>query len=112
MKLLFDENLSPRLPERLASEFPGSTHVDEAGLHGHSDVEIWTWARTNGFALVSKDDDFRQLSFLHGAPPKVLWLCVGNAGTAAIVRLLIQERAAIDTFAADREDSLLILPLP
>ncbi|MGH7938010.1 MAG: DUF5615 family PIN-like protein, partial [Bryobacteraceae bacterium] len=32
MKLLFDENLSPRLPERLASAFAGSKHVHECGL--------------------------------------------------------------------------------
>ena len=28
---------------------------------------------------------FRKLSFLHGAPPKVIWLSVGNAGTEAIL---------------------------
>jgi hypothetical protein len=29
VKLLFDENLSRRLVERLASDLPGSTHVDD-----------------------------------------------------------------------------------
>ncbi|MFB3061686.1 MAG: DUF5615 family PIN-like protein [Candidatus Binatia bacterium] len=28
MKLLFDENLSPRLVELLVSEFPGSRHIE------------------------------------------------------------------------------------
>ena len=26
-----------------------------------------------GFVIVSKDDDFQQPSFLHGAPPKAVW---------------------------------------
>ena len=84
MKLLFDENLGPRLVRQLARHFPGSTHLDAIGLHGKPDAEIWTYAREHGFVIVSKDDDFRQLSFLHGAPPKVVWLSVGNAGTDAI----------------------------
>ena len=36
------------------------------------------------FAIVSKDSDFREGSFAEGHPPKVIWLAVGNAGTAEI----------------------------
>jgi predicted nuclease of predicted toxin-antitoxin system len=32
MKLLFDQNLSPRLARLLADIFPDSTHVREVGL--------------------------------------------------------------------------------
>jgi len=81
------------------------------GLHGRTDRDIWDWARSNGFAIVSKDDDFRQLSFLHGAPPKVLRLEVGNAGTDAIATLLVQGRSGIAAFGNASEDSLLILRL-
>lgn len=73
VKLLLDENLSPRLVQLLARDFPGCSHVDAIGLHGKPDVEIWGYAREHGFVIVSKDDDFRQLSFLHGAPPTVGW---------------------------------------
>jgi len=59
VKLLFDENLSPRLAQQHASDFPGSAHVDVLGLHGKPDAEIWAYARSHGFAIVSKDDDFR-----------------------------------------------------
>ena len=79
MRLLFDENLSPRLPDRLAATFPESRHVDDVGLHGRDDADIWKYAGQHGFVLISKDNDFRQLSFLHGAPPKVIWLHIGNA---------------------------------
>ena len=71
MKLLLDENLSFRLINLLAASFPDSQHVDLVGLHSQSDVAIWDFAREKGFTIVSKDDDFRQLAFVHGVPPKV-----------------------------------------
>lgn len=37
LKLLFDENLSPRLLESLHDEYPGSTHVETLGMRGQSD---------------------------------------------------------------------------
>lgn len=111
MKLLFDENLSPRLVQALEPEYPGSTHVRTLGLRGATDEAIWEQARREGYAVVSKDNDFRQLSFLYGVPPKVIWLSVGNAGTEAILHFLRSERAAIQAFEADAEASLLVLRL-
>lgn len=74
MKLLFDENLSPRLPELLGGEFPASNHIRDVGLLGAADSRVCDYASDNGFVIVSKDNDFRQRSFLDGAPPKVIWL--------------------------------------
>ena len=36
MKLLFDENLSPRLVAALVAEFHGSAHANDVGLGGTS----------------------------------------------------------------------------
>jgi len=36
MKLLFDENLSPKLPRLLTDLFPDSLHVREVGMKGAS----------------------------------------------------------------------------
>ena len=74
MKLLFDENLSPALPVRLAGLFPDSAHVRNLGLARAPDTLIWQHALEHGFAIVSKDEDFHHLSFLRGAPPKVIGL--------------------------------------
>ena len=62
--------------------------------------------------IVTKDDDFRQLSFLRGAPPKVVWLVVGNAGTERIAELLEDRRKVIETFATNADEALLLLRLP
>ncbi len=78
MKLLFDENLSPKLPRSLAAMFPGSAHVRECGLLGRIDEEVWNYARANHFTAVSKNSDFQQRSLLYGDPPKFVWLRIGN----------------------------------
>jgi predicted nuclease of predicted toxin-antitoxin system len=41
MKLLLDQNVSPRLVARLAGLYPGSAHVHDLGLDTASDDEIW-----------------------------------------------------------------------
>ena len=111
MKLLFDENLSPRLVQRLEPAYPGSAHVDLVGLHGKADAEIWEFAGRETYTIVSKDNDFRQLSALYGPPPKVVWLSVGNVGTAAIADLLERHRGDVEAFNAAPEESLLVLDL-
>ena len=112
MSLLFDENLSRRLIRRLEAAYPQSEHIELVGLKGHTDLEVWEYAAVHDATVVSKDNDFRQLSFLKGHPPKVIWLSVGNAGTDAIAELLALHRESVQAFLSDPEASLLVLDLP
>lgn len=48
MKLLFDQNLSPSLINRLADLFPESDHVSLLGIDRATDGEVWNFARDNG----------------------------------------------------------------
>lgn len=109
MKLLFDENLSPRLVKLLKEEFPESKHVRDVDLRGAFDSRIWEYCRENNFVIVSKDSDFREMSYLEGAPPKIIWVDVGNSGTIVIGKLLNEKKAEIDRFLQNKEESLLIL---
>lgn len=111
MKCLFDANVSHKLVSALADEYPGSFHVRDVGLRGAGDDQIWDHAVAHGFAIVSKDTDFRERSYVAGFPPKVIWLDVGNARTAAIAELLRRERSRVDQFEASDDASLLILSL-
>jgi predicted nuclease of predicted toxin-antitoxin system len=81
VKLLLDENLSPRLTAALREIYPGSLHLRDCGLRGASDDELWRYAFHNGFMIVSKDSDFAQRSLLLGGLPKVVWLRIGNCNT-------------------------------
>lgn len=109
MKLLFDENLSPKLPRLLATRFPGSVHIRECGLKGGPDEEVWEHARANGFTVVSKDSDFYQRSLLYGPPPRLVWLRIGNCTRADLLSLLTTRESDIRAFDADPKVSVLVL---
>lgn len=107
MKLLFDENLSFRLVAMLADIFPESTHVRDAGLLGSEDRMIWEFAAQQGFILVSKDTDFYDRSVLYGAPPKVIWLRIGNSTVAETANVLLHQYIVIRHFIEDAEATFL-----
>lgn len=100
MKLLFDQNLSPKLAVRLADLFPDSRHVQDLGLNQADDTAVWDRARQDGFTVVSKDEDYSHLSVLRGSPPKVLWLLLSNCTTRQVedaIRARIADIQAFDT---------------
>ncbi len=107
--LLFDENLPARLVAALADLYPNSVNVFDLGLSGSSDLGIWRLARDRELAIVSKDEDFQALSLLYGAPPKVIWVRLGNCSIADIIRLLRHRRADINRFLTDDEAAFLAL---
>ena len=109
MKLLFDENLSYRLVEAVRDLFPGSVHISRVGLtRGTSDLQIWDYAKRNGFAVITADTDFVTLANNFGHPPKVILLenCDYPAGEAS--RLIRANSTQLSEFEAD-SNSLLIL---
>lgn len=109
MKLLFDENLPPRLAEVLANLYPGSAHVHECGLGSADDEAIWQYAKDSGFTIISKDSDFQERSVLRGYPPKVVWLRAANCTTAQIESLLRTARPLVARFIQEDEESCLVL---
>ena len=109
MKLLFDQNLSRRLVTRLADTFPDSTHVTAVGLERATDRDVWSYAGRHGYTLVSKDSDFNDLAFVHGPPPKVIWLRIGNAATSTIAELFDAATDTITAFINDEHDAVLTL---
>lgn len=109
MKFLFDENLSPRLCTALGDLYPGAIHLRDIGLQSADDSEVWSYAAEHEYAVITKDADFRQRSFLLGYPPKVIWLRVGNCSTRMIKELLRKHFAEVAAFLADGQKSFLAL---
>jgi predicted nuclease of predicted toxin-antitoxin system len=101
VKLLFDQNLSPRLVQSLADVYPESAHVQSAGLATASDDAVWIHAKTGGFTILSKDEDFNDMAVVRGFPPKVLWLQLGNCTTGQVEAALRAHHAAIEEFERD-----------
>ena len=109
MKLLVDENLPPRLVDDLADLFPDSAHVGSLGLGSTPDTLIWEYAKEHGFAFLTKDKDFANLSLASGAPTKVILLQTGNYSTDSLLSLLRSNAIRLADFENDARRSLLIL---
>ncbi len=109
MRLLFDQNLSPRLDDNLRDIYPESLHVRAVGLEAADDDTIWDYAKDNDLIIVSKDSDFRQLSFTHGHPPKVIWIRRGNCSTSEIESILRIRHPDLLDFSQDEQSTFLAL---
>jgi len=110
MKLLFDENLSPKLPIRLSDLFPNSLHVRDVDMEATIDPVVWDHAKDNDLIIVSKDVDMHDLSLMLGNPPKVIWIRLGNCSTLQVENLLRREFKTIQVFYEDENTSLLAIP--
>ena len=82
-------------------------HVRDVGLARADDETIWTYAKDNGFAIVSKDSDFQQRSIISGFPPKVIWIQRGNCSTMEIVTIFRDYHSVLEGFEKDTADSFL-----
>ena len=109
MKLLFDENLSRRLVKDLADLYPGSEHVVRLGWERSDDGAIWALAKPKGYTIVTQDSDFAERSILEGAPPKFIWIRIGNSRTSEIEGMLRANYPAIQKFIEDPVDTCLML---
>ncbi len=112
MKLLFDENLSPRLPSAISDLFPDSLHIEDCGLIAATDHQVWQYAASHAFAIVTKDADFAEMSRLFGSPPKVIWLRIGNCTTTRAEFVLTNLASRMQDFLACGSDRCLILKHP
>ena len=110
MKLLFDANLSPRLVRQLIDLFPGSVHLFDLLLPRDAEDEaIWSYAKQNGFDVITTDgDDYRQLARRLGSPPKVILLESWRFPTKIALELIRGNAILIAEFAKSKE-ALLIL---
>lgn len=109
MKLLVDENLSPRLVEDLTDLFPDSAHVCSADLGSTADAIIWEYAKAHGFTFLTRDKDFANLSLIRGAPPKVILLQMGNCSVSRLASIIRHNAVRFSDFEKDERRGLLVL---
>ena len=92
---------------KLEPLFPDSSQVALIGLAEVQDSVIWSHAQREGFAIVTKDADFVELSLLRGFPPKVVLINLGNVSNATIVERLLAEASCIDDFLSNTTEGVL-----
>ena len=101
--------MAPRLVVKLADIFPGSVHVRHLDMARAVDDAVWKYAIAHDLAIVSKDSDFHQRSFLTGPHPKVVRIRLGNRTTDDIEALLRREHAVVEALAADPQLAFIAL---
>jgi predicted nuclease of predicted toxin-antitoxin system len=111
MKLLFDHHLSRKLVIRLADVFPDSSHVALHGLERADDIDIWHFAQQHAFTIITKDSDMNDITALHGAPPKIIWLRIGNCSTSVTEMIIRRNQAMIEQFHRDPNGAILEIVL-
>jgi len=109
VKLLFDQNLSPKLVKRLADLYPNSNHVYHLGIDLVPDKEMREYARREGYVIVTKDSDFSDLCILLGFPPKVIWIRRGNCSSNDIEAILRDHQPDIEALGRDEVIGILTL---
>ncbi len=112
MKFLLDENLSPRLINRLNELFPGLMHVRDVGLKQADNRAIWDWAKANKFAILTTDSDFVALAHRLGWPPKVVHFERCDFPLRVVEDLLRRSAVRITEFEKNDNVGLLVLRLP
>ncbi len=98
MKLLFDQNISFRIEKKLSLNYEFSKHISNLGLNNATDIDIWNFAKTEQFVIVTFDSDFYDLSLINGCPPKIIWIRKGNLTTNQIFELLEEKNLLIRNF--------------
>jgi predicted nuclease of predicted toxin-antitoxin system len=84
--------LAPSLVHKLVDLFQDS-HVRNLGLKQTPDSDVWHQAKNLGYAIVTKDKDFANLSLVWGAPPKVIFLQLANCSVQQMEDRLRREAA-------------------
>lgn len=108
MKLLIDANLSWRLVNLIAPSFPETIHVSKTGLNEPAkDIEIWNWAKQNGFTIVTNDEDFFYFLSVKGFPPKIIMIRTGNQSTRFVADVINRDKEQIQLMISSKEHGLL-----
>lgn len=101
MRVLFDQNISHRVVDRIKQWMPQAKHIKEMALQGASDRQIWNFAKTQEYHIITFDADFYDMVTLYGHPPKVIWLRLGNTSTQNLIECLLKNRETIQQFLID-----------
>ncbi len=72
-------------------------------------MRVWEYAKGHGFAIVTADADFYELSTAFGPPPKVIWLRGCDYPTATAERLIRGQTIRVVEFLQNRDQAVLVL---
>ena len=90
MKIWIDAQLSPSLAIWINSTFGIESYsLKFLGLRDANDIEIFEKARQEeDIVIITKDNDFLNLLYELGSPPKIIWITCGNTSNDYLKKIL------------------------
>lgn len=85
-KFLIDAQLPPALARFLAAKTGTAVHVADLGAKEAADSWIWEKALSEGWVLVTKDEDFPMRAALAKDAPVIVWIRFGNTSRRELLR--------------------------
>ncbi len=89
-RFLVDNQLPAAVARWLMAQGCEAEHVLALDLAQSPDQVIWAHAAKAGAVILSKDEDFAQLTYVRPEAVTVVWLRVGNCRTAVLLEKLEQ----------------------
>lgn len=93
--LLVDNQLPAGQARHLAAIGYPSLHVRDIGLADADDRTIWAHAGERGWVIVTKDEDFQDLSIRFGLPPQVVWVRLSNCRKPSLFEVFDRQTESI-----------------
>jgi predicted nuclease of predicted toxin-antitoxin system len=82
-------------------------HINESGLKNPTDLEIFTYASSEKYTIISCDYDFIDLVGLYGFPPKLIRFINGNLSNDEAIFKITHNLKNISTFLEDTTTGIL-----
>jgi len=98
VKFLLDAHLPPVLGRVMAREGYEVTHVAQLEMKGATDPDIWQYAKSHGYVVISKDEDFMRYRRDTDANPRFIWVRTGNCKNRELIETLIKHLPAVIEF--------------
>lgn len=95
MKIKIDENIPRSILSDLQAQGHNTDTVEDEGLQGHADINVWAGAQRDGRFLITQDLDFSDLRlYAPGTHHGLLIVRLRESGRMAVhryIQALIQE---------------------
>lgn len=110
LKFIIDTQLPPALKFIFMKHGLDAIHTtDFSRGHLMNDKQIKEIAVKQNRIVVTKDNDFFENYFLSGAPPKVLFIEIGNSRNAELFRFIEEKIARVKKLFANNKCDLIVL---
>lgn len=84
-RFLVDNQLPAALARWIEAQGCSAEHVLQLDLAQSPDTSIWALAAKTTAVIVTKDEDFAQMTLVRPEPVSVVWLRFGNCRTATLL---------------------------